>query len=67
LVAACVRRDGQLAWNWPPEQRDVVVLEACDVWGLALLYSCMKVRNPTKDSVTSVLQVGGCSGGEGWE
>ncbi len=33
-------------------------LEACDVWGLALLYSCMKVRNPTKDSVTSVLQVG---------
>jgi hypothetical protein len=43
------------------------VLEACDVWGLALLYSCMKVRNPTKDSVTSVLQVGGCSGGGGWE
>ncbi|KAJ9512629.1 hypothetical protein QJQ45_029264 [Haematococcus lacustris] len=48
--------DGALAWNWPPEQRELVFLEHCDVWGLGLLYSCMTVCNPTREEVTNQLQ-----------
>mmetsp|Transcript_23780 Transcript_23780/g.60653 ORF Transcript_23780/g.60653 Transcript_23780/m.60653 type:complete len:642 (-) Transcript_23780:1238-3163(-) len=56
--------DGQLAWNWPPEQRELVYLDACDAWGLALLFSCMKVHNPTAQDVTDALQDAGLSEAE---
>jgi hypothetical protein len=51
------RRDGQLAWNWPPEQREEVALEATDVWGLGVLYACMRYANPTPPDITDTLQV----------